>query len=109
MDRLIEATHKAEQHHFWFRGFARFTQPLLAEAIDGVERAQILDCGCGTGANMRRLSEYGRATGFDLTWVGLEYARRYGVTRLAQASITHIPFRSETFDLVTAFDVLACL
>ena len=109
MDRLLEATRKAEQHHFWFRGFARFTRPLLVEAIRGVTHPRILDCGCGTGANMRRLAEFGRTTGFDLTWVGLEFARDYGETSLAQASITSIPFRAGTFDLVTAFDVLACL
>ena len=109
MDRLIEATRKAEQHHFWFRGFARFTRPLIEDAVSGVTRPRILDCGCGTGANMRRLAEFGEPTGFDLTWVGLEYAREYGLERLAQASITQIPFRDEAFDLVTAFDILACL
>lgn len=109
MDRLIEATRRAEQHHFWFRGFTRFTQPLIEAAVSGVTRPRILDCGCGTGANMRRLAEYGETTGFDLTWVGLQYARDYGLGRLTQASITHIPFRDEAFDLVTAFDILACL
>ena len=109
MDRRLEATRKAEQDHFWFRGFARFTRPLLVDAVRGVPRPRILDCGCGTGANMRRLAEFGEPSGFDLTWVGLEYAREYGQHRLAQASITQIPFRSETFDLVTAFDILACL
>ena len=109
MDRLIEATRKAEQHHFWFRGFVQFTRPLIEEAVSGVTRPRILDCGCGTGANMRRLADYGETSGFDLTWVGLQYAREYGLERLTQASITQIPFRDETFDLVTAFDILACL
>jgi SAM-dependent methyltransferase len=69
----------------------------------------MLDCGCGTGANLVMLGEFGRASGFDLSWDGLEFARRYGQPRLAHASITHVPFASGTFDLVTAFDVLYSL
>jgi SAM-dependent methyltransferase len=37
------------------------------------------------------------------------YARKYGQSHLTQASITDIPFANETFDFVTAFDVLSCL
>ena len=106
MDRLLEATRRAEQAHFWFRGFRGFVRPLVADAVAGREKAQILDCGCGTGANLVMLSEYGRVFGFDLSWQGLQFARGYGQTRVAHASIGHIPFTSNSFDVVTAFDVL---
>jgi SAM-dependent methyltransferase len=109
MDRLLEATHRAQQSHFWFRGFRAFVRPLVEQAIDGVARPRILDCGCGAGSNMLLLAEYGDATGFDLAWHGLELARGYGPLRLAQASVTRIPFPDSTFDLVTSFDVLYSL
>jgi SAM-dependent methyltransferase len=109
MDRLLEATRRAEQHHFWFRGFRQFVRPLVAEAVAGLPHATILDCGCGTGANLVMLSEYGRAFGFDLSWEGLQFARGYDQRRIAHASITHIPFPDAAFDLVTAFDVLYSL
>ena len=109
MDRLLEATRRAEQHHFWFRGFRAFVRPLVADALPGNGSAQILDCGCGTGANLLMLREFGRAFGFDLSWQGLEFARDYGQTRIARASIIQIPFNSVSFDLVTAFDVLYSL
>lgn len=109
MSRLLHATYVAEQSHFWFRGLAAFSDPLIAQALKGVTRPRILDCGCGTGANMRRLSGWGQTFGFDITTAGMDYARGYGETRLAQASVTAIPFASDTFDLVTAFDVLSCL
>ena len=109
MDRLLEATRRAEQQHFWFRGFRAFVRPLVAEALDGKASARVLDCGCGTGANLVLLGEFGRAHGFDLSWKGLEFARGYGQLRVAQASATNIPFASNTFDLATAFDVLYSL
>ena len=51
-DPLLTATHQAELQHFWFKGLRRFLQPLLAEAAAGTRRPLILDCGCGTGANL---------------------------------------------------------
>lgn len=109
MSRLLEATYRVEQTHFWFRGLARFARPLIVQALDGVARPDILDCGCGTGANMKMLGAHGRVTGFDITWLGLEFAKSYEQRRLAQASVTAIPFADAAFDFVTAFDVLACL
>jgi ubiquinone/menaquinone biosynthesis C-methylase UbiE len=109
MDRFLEATYRAERDHFWFRGLARFSEQFIQRALDGVRHPRLLDCGCGTGANMKRLSAYGAVTGFDVSWGGLHFARMYEQRRLAQATITHIPFADATFDLVTAFDVLACL
>lgn len=108
MDRLLELTYRAEQSHFWFRGFRQYMQPALAAATAGRRDAKILDCGCGTGSNLDVLRPYGRAVGFDLTRVGTEFAKAHG-HRVAQASISHMPFRSGTFDLATSFDVFQVL
>lgn len=109
MDRLLDATYLAERRHFWFRGLEWFSGPLIAQAVAGRQAPRILDCGFGTGGNMARLSKFGQVSGFDLATGGIGYARQAGQHRLAQASVTAIPFRSATFDLVTAFDLLACL
>lgn len=109
MQRLLEATRRVEQTHFWFRGLRSFVRPLVQEALAGRPSPRILDCGCGTGANLLMLERFGRAFGFDLAPSGLEYGRQYGQRRLANASITHIPFGDQIFDLVTAFDVLYSL
>lgn len=108
MDRLLEATARAEREHFWFRGFRRIVEPEVAAAAAG-GRVDVLDCGCGTGHNLSWLSRYGRATGIDLTWAGLRFARAAGLTRLVQATAELLPFASARFDLVTSFDVLYAL
>jgi SAM-dependent methyltransferase len=109
LDRLLAATSRAERTHFWFRGFRRFVRPLLARAAAGRTGLALLDCGCGTGANLALLGEFGRACGVDLTWLGLEHARGQGHGRIAQASVTDLPFLPGRFDIVTSFDVLYCL
>jgi ubiquinone/menaquinone biosynthesis C-methylase UbiE len=109
MDRLLEATARAEREHFWFRGFRRFVAPLLAEALRNRQAAAILDCGCGTGHNLAMLRRHGRAAGIDLTWTGLAFAHARGERAVAQASVTDLPFADARFDLVTSFDVIYAL
>jgi SAM-dependent methyltransferase len=105
MDRLLEATARAERDHFWFRGFRRFMAPLIAGVAAG-RRIDILDCGCGTGHNLKMLRQYGRAYGIDLTWAGLQYARSRGDKKVARATVSALPVPDARFDLVTSFDVL---
>jgi SAM-dependent methyltransferase len=113
MDRLLEATARAERDHFWFRGFRRFVEPLLAEALRVRPAAgppiRILDCGCGTGHNLALLRRYGSAYGIDLTWAGLQYARQRGERLISRATAASLPFAGAGFDLVTSFDVLYAL
>jgi SAM-dependent methyltransferase len=106
MDRLLELTYRAERTHFWFRGFRRFVTPWLEAAARGRTDLTLLDCGCGTGANLALLGRHGRAFGFDLSMRGLEFARAHGVSRVARASIGAMPWPDATFDVVTSFDVL---
>ena len=109
MNLLLEATHRAQERHFWFRGFRRFVAPLVARAASGRPGLTLLDCGCGTGVNLPLLRRHGRAFGFDLTWRGLEFARAHGAARVACADVTRIPFPDGQFDVVTSFDVLQTL
>src|SRR4051812_1472347 len=108
MDRLLEATARAERDHFWFRGFRRIVEPLIGRIAAG-RSLEILDCGCGTGYNLRMLRRYGRAYGIDLTWAGLQYASSRGERKVARATVGALPIADGRFDLVTSFDVLYSL
>ena len=109
MDRLLEATARAERDHFWFHGFRRFVTPLLDRAASGRRDLFTLDCGCGTGHNLKMLRRYGAAVGIDITYSGVKYAASRGDRKVAQASATDLPFDGEQFDLVTSFDVIYAL
>jgi SAM-dependent methyltransferase len=109
VEQLLRATARAEARHFWFRGFRAFVSPFVRAATHGTTRARILDCGCGTGANLALLARFGRAYGFDLSEVGLRIARGSGRPSIARATVTAAPFPNATFDVVTSFDVLYSL
>jgi SAM-dependent methyltransferase len=108
MDDLLELTGRAEATHFWFRGFRKFVAPVIADVADGRHGLRLVDCGCGTGHNLRLLRPYGTAVGFDLTAVGTARAHATGFTVL-RGDVTHIPLASGTFDVATSFDVLQCV
>lgn len=71
--------------------------------------SEILDAGCGTGGLIRRLEPWCRAwqwTGLDLSEVACGLARgRCGAT-ITAGSVTALPFRDASFDVVVSADVL---
>lgn len=98
-----------EKTHFWYRGLHAMvesfvTRDLERRGLDG--RANLIDCGCGTGGVLDILSRHGKAVGFDFSRDALEYARRRGHARLARASIEKIPFKDAAFDGAVSLDVL---
>lgn len=109
MDRLLEATARAERDHFWFRGFRRFVLPFIEHATAGRTALTMLDCGCGTGHNLQLLRPHGAAFGVDITFSGLQFAAARGDRHVAQASAAHLPFAPAQFDIVTSFDVIYSL
>jgi len=108
MDRLLDLTRQAENHHFWYHGFRSYLRPVFASVAAGRTTLRVLDCGCGTGHNLRTLGQYGRSFGLDLSEGGLALARDVG-RPLVRADTAIVPFAADTFDLVTSFDMMQCI
>jgi SAM-dependent methyltransferase len=108
MDDLLELTGRAEATHFWFRGFRQFITPVLADLTQGRPGLRLVDCGCGTGHNLRLLRPHGQAVGFDLSEAGPTLARAAGLT-VFRGDVTRTPLASSFFDVATSFDVLQCV
>jgi len=101
-----EIMHRAEDSHWWYRGMATITRSVIETYYSRGSGLRILDAGCGTGAGMALLSDYGIVTGFDISSQAIRYSSKHHPGCLAMGSIMEIPFLDRTFDLVTSFDVL---
>jgi ubiquinone/menaquinone biosynthesis C-methylase UbiE len=127
-----EVMFDVEDHHWWFVGRRAIVFSQIEDALGADSHAasrakfsseddqsqtelvetralpemRILDIGCGTGATMDRLRRYGLPHGIDLSEIPLRFSRRRGHQRTLRASATELPFDSESFDLVTALDVI---
>ena len=97
--------YEVEDRHWWYVGMRAITRMVL-DTYAGQRLAAILDAGCGSGANLVLLDRYGAATGVDIEPAALALCRQRRLSRLAQASVTELPFAPASFDLLTSFEVL---
>ena len=78
--------------------------------------AAVLDCGCGGGANLRKLLKLcanGTVTGIDYSSVSVEKSKRLNAKTISEgrccvleASVAALPFEDNKFDVVTAFETV---
>jgi SAM-dependent methyltransferase len=66
---------------------------------------RILDVGCGTGANLEMLQQFGEASGVDVSDDALEFCRQKGLD-VQKGLAEDLPYEDETFDVTTALDVI---
>ncbi len=96
-------------------GHAKLAEWGLSE-VSITENANILDVGCGGGANIARLlhrAPKGRVVGIDYSPVSVKKSRDVntkaiaaGRCRVVEGSADALPFEDGSFDLVTAFETV---
>jgi len=100
---------RVEDSHWWYVGRRVILESFLERTVQSskfkVQSPRILDVGCGTGGNLEMLAKFGAAEGVDVSDDALEFCQSKGLTvhrGLAEA----LPFAAESFDVVTALDVV---
>ena len=103
-------TYALEEDFWWFVGMRQIGHAFLAPLYPPGSRLDILDVGCGTGANLQLLlSHYGHTVGLDFAHDAVARASQRAPGEVVQASGDAIPFAADSFDLVTAFGVICQL
>ena len=99
---------EVEESHWWYIGRRRIIASFVKSICEQVKdrRARILDVGCGTGANLVRLSDFGDAEGVDISPDALKFCRERGLNNVKLGAAESLPYDDHEFDLVTAFDVV---
>jgi len=108
---------RVEETHWWFAGRRRIIESFLERLCsktnlessgDGRQSAplKILDVGCGTGANLEMLAQFGKAEGVDVSGEALSFCRARGLENVKQGEAEALPYENSSFDLVTGLDVV---
>src|SRR6185295_3349533 len=105
---------RVEASHWWFVGRRQIIRSFLQRLIPDLQTnregqaatVHILDVGCGTGANLEMLSEFGAAEGVDVSNEALTFCRQRGLNNVKLGEAEKLPYPDESFDLVTGLDVV---
>ncbi|NOT48207.1 MAG: methyltransferase domain-containing protein [Acidobacteria bacterium] len=115
---------EAEGSHWWFVGRRAILESFLRQIVRRLESRfqaasvtetpakaatpnvlRILDVGCGTGANLQMLAQFGQAEGVDVSDDALEFCRKKGLT-VQKGLAETLPYPDESFEISTALDVI---
>ena len=114
---------RVEDSHWWFVGrrailesfmeriILSFESRLQAESSQELPKGEtqnsirVLDVGCGTGANLEMLANFGEAEGVDISDEALDFCRAKNL-KVHKGLAEKLPFEDESFDIVTALDVV---
>lgn len=99
-----ENIYKNESNHFYYVGLHKLVESLIKK-YSFVKNPTILDAGCGTGLLLKKLSKVGLTTGIDLSPEAIRFAKKRKIN-VNLGSVTKIPFKGNTFDIVTSMDVI---
>lgn len=97
--------YEVEDRHWWFRGRWAVVEALLSRTTLPPS-PRILDAGCGTGGNLKRYAEIGRAEGVEPSDEAVRFCRERGIDSVTQAGLENLPYEDGRFDLIAATDVL---
>jgi SAM-dependent methyltransferase len=100
--------YQVEGTHWWFAGRRKIIEGFLRDICHklGKQTPNILDVGCGTGANLEMLSQFGAAEGVDVSPEALSFCRERGLNNVRLGQAEQLPYSDNSFDIVTGLDVV---
>lgn len=101
-----EVMYRQERDYWWFVSRSELLHFYMRNLVSLPRDARILDLGCGTGANLEILSQYGQGIGADFSETALMFCRKRSLPRLMLGDGMQLPIANDSLDLVAAMDSL---
>jgi len=100
--------HALEDWYWWFVARRNAASQALRDFAPPERPLRILDAGCGTGGmlDLYRTWPDAEAVGLDFSPDALSFSRGRGHSQLVGGDLMLLPFRTGTFDVVNALDVV---
>lgn len=97
-----ETMYRVEDFYWWFAARKKY----LAFLLQNRRNLKILDFGCGTGGTTKFLTNFGQVTAVDIHPQAISFCQKRGINASLISPNKPLPFKDNSFDLVTALDVL---
>lgn len=94
-----------EESHWWHMSKRRVVINCIQNYLKK-KNTKILDIGCGTGKNLEGLKKFGMAYGLDNSKEAIAFCKKRGLKNLKLGKAEKIPFKSNSFNIITLLDLL---
>jgi 2-polyprenyl-3-methyl-5-hydroxy-6-metoxy-1,4-benzoquinol methylase len=102
----FEKLYASEKSYWWSVGRRKLINRHIKRLFIPKNDPMILDFGCGGGALLTELTEYGNVIGLEHSYLALSYCRNRGQENLVLNDGEEFPFKNNSFEIVVCLDVL---
>lgn len=102
---LYKDLYNLEETHWWHNSKRRIVVNRIQYYFKG-EQSKILDVGCGTGKNLEQFKKIGEIYGLDGSKKAIEFCKKRGLENVRLGKAENMPFKTNSFDVITLLDVL---
>lgn len=96
-----------QEKHWWFRAKKLIVLDQISKFLPAKSGAKLLDVGCGSGLMLNSLAELGSTSGMDMSDEAVKFSQEIFSGTVKKGSLPDaVPYEIETFDLITALDVI---
>jgi SAM-dependent methyltransferase len=86
-----QTLHRTQERHWWYAARRRILAATLRrEQARGLPPGQIVDLGCGVGANLAMLSAFGEVLGVDASPIAVQSCHERGFAAVRLADLDHL-------------------
>lgn len=98
--------YQLERVNWWFTIRRKILAERIGNLLNNPTNLQSLNIGAATGTTSDMLTEFGEVMSVEFDEACCDFTKTFLSTPIIQGSILELPFENESYDLVTAFDVI---